>query len=159
MSVWHQLSHDPRVAGAAMLRASDADRDVVQALLSDAYADGRLTPVEHDQRAAALARSRTLGDLRALVVDLVPEWEDGTDDPAEAGVDTGVDTRAEVGAEAPASADRSSRWRRLPGFLVPSAACVLLWRFAAPGLFWPLWVILYTGLPLLWPDGMRLRRR
>ncbi|WP_017933288.1 DUF1707 SHOCT-like domain-containing protein [Nocardioides sp. Iso805N] len=143
------------MAGAAALRASDADRDVVQTLLSNAYADGRLTPVEHGQRAAALARSRTLGDLRGLVVDLVPEWEDDADDH----VDTVAGAGSDRGAEAPPSPDRSSRWRRLPGFLVPSAACVLLWRFAAHGLFWPLWVILYTGLPLLWPSGMRLRRR
>ncbi|WGL52797.1 DUF1707 domain-containing protein [Nocardioides sp. BP30] len=131
MSAWEQLSHDPRRDGLARMRASDADRHVVQSLLNSAYADGRLAPFEHDQRVTELWQSRTLGDLRALMIDLVPEQDAGP-------------------SEKPA-ADRSvTSWRRgLPGFLVPSIGCVLLWRFAAPGLFWPLWVIVYTGLPLL----------
>lgn len=128
MSVWTELSHDPRVAEHARLRAGDADRDVVQALLTHAYAEGRLTPVEHDQRMEALWQASTLGDLRALLLDLVPER-----DPV-----------------APPAATYERAWGRLwLTFLVSSIACVLVWRFAAPGLFWPLWVIVYTGLPLV----------
>jgi len=128
MTAWTDLSHDPRVGEFAGLRASDADRDVVQAILSQAYAEGRLTPVEHDQRAAATWQARALGDLRELIADLVPEQEAG-----------GL----------PAARPRPA-WRPLiVGFLLPSIVCVLLWRFAASGLFWPAWVIVYTGLPLL----------
>ena len=54
------------------LRASDADRDQVAALLSAAYAEGRLTHEEHDERLAAVLAARTFADLIPLTTDLVP---------------------------------------------------------------------------------------
>lgn len=53
------------------LRASDADRERVLALLSDAMADGRLTPEEHAERAGQAYAARTLGELAGLTTDLV----------------------------------------------------------------------------------------
>ena len=54
------------------LRASDADRDQVAALLGAAYAEGRLTHEEHDERLAAVLTARTFADLIPLTTDLVP---------------------------------------------------------------------------------------
>jgi hypothetical protein len=52
------------------LRASDADRDRVLALLSEAMSDGRLTPTEHADRVQRAFVARTLGELAALTTDL-----------------------------------------------------------------------------------------
>lgn len=54
------------------LRASDADRNEVTQFLNDAYADGRLTPDEHGQRAESALQARTLGELAPLTADLTP---------------------------------------------------------------------------------------
>ena len=62
-AVWGALSGDPRVPEQAAMRASDADRDVVLQLLTDAYADGRIDREELDARGAATQTARTLGDL------------------------------------------------------------------------------------------------
>ncbi|HEY6790836.1 MAG TPA: DUF1707 domain-containing protein [Trebonia sp.] len=53
------------------LRASDADRERVVAVLNAALSDGRLTPQEHDERVHAALTARTLGDLAGLTTDLV----------------------------------------------------------------------------------------
>ena len=45
------------------LRASDADRDQVATLLSTAYAEGRLTREEHDERIDQLMAAKTFDDL------------------------------------------------------------------------------------------------
>jgi hypothetical protein len=53
------------------LRASDADRDQVATLLSTAYAEGRLTREEHDERVDQLMAARTFDDLIPITRDLV----------------------------------------------------------------------------------------
>ncbi|HTX29666.1 MAG TPA: DUF1707 domain-containing protein [Streptosporangiaceae bacterium] len=52
------------------LRASDADRDRVLALLAEAAADGRLTAAEHAERVERAMAARTLGELAELTADL-----------------------------------------------------------------------------------------
>src|SRR6202789_1275367 len=52
------------------LRASDADRDRVLALLSDAMSDGRITQDEHAERVQRAFSARTLGELSELTTDL-----------------------------------------------------------------------------------------
>ena len=52
------------------LRASDADRDRVLALLAEAVSDGRLTPDEHAERVQRACTARTLGELADLTTDL-----------------------------------------------------------------------------------------
>jgi hypothetical protein len=71
--VWASFQHDPRDPAAAPLRASDADRNVVHNVLTEAFADGRLDREEYDERSAATLQARTLGDLPPLVADLVPD--------------------------------------------------------------------------------------
>lgn len=53
------------------LRASDADRDRVLALLAEAVSDGRITPDEHAERVQRACTARTLGELADLTTDLV----------------------------------------------------------------------------------------
>lgn len=53
------------------LRASDADRDRVIELLHAALADGRLDPVEFDERLDAALATRTIDALNPLTTDLI----------------------------------------------------------------------------------------
>jgi hypothetical protein len=53
------------------LRASDADREQVATLLSTAYAEGRLTREEHDERIDQLMAAKTFDDLIPITRDLV----------------------------------------------------------------------------------------
>lgn len=53
------------------LRASDADRDRVIELLHSAIADGRLDPVEFDERLDAALAARTIDALAPLTADLI----------------------------------------------------------------------------------------
>jgi hypothetical protein len=52
------------------LRASDADRDRVLALLGEAMGDGRLTADEHAEHVQRACTARTLGELAELTADL-----------------------------------------------------------------------------------------
>jgi hypothetical protein len=53
------------------LRASNADRDQVATVLSTAYAEGRLTLEEHDERIDQLMAAKTFDDLIPITRDLV----------------------------------------------------------------------------------------
>lgn len=70
--LWSEFPLDPRQRAHAGLRASDQDRERITAELASAFADGRLTRDELDERTDAVASARTLGDLPPLVADLVP---------------------------------------------------------------------------------------
>jgi hypothetical protein len=63
------MSADPSSSPA--LRASDADRDRVIGHLRAALADGRLDPVEFDERLDAALTTRTLDALAPLTADLI----------------------------------------------------------------------------------------
>jgi hypothetical protein len=121
------------------MRASDADREVVRVMLADAYADGRLTREEYDDRLSTLYSSRTLGDLPALVTDLVPP--DGL--PAAPAPLADLRTRG------------ARKWRKdveesLAAFLVPSIICTVIWIAAAGrGFFWPAFPMLFLGINLV----------
>jgi Domain of unknown function (DUF1707) len=52
------------------IRVSDQDRHCVVELLSEAYAAGRLSREEFDERFAAAYSARTYGELRDLTADL-----------------------------------------------------------------------------------------
>jgi hypothetical protein len=70
IEVWTQFDHDPRLPAHTRMRASDRDRAVIESVLADAFAEGRLTRSEYDERAEAALSSRTLGELVPLVEDL-----------------------------------------------------------------------------------------
>jgi hypothetical protein len=52
------------------MRATDADRESVHGLLQAAYADGRLTWDEFDQRSTSLLAAKTYDQLGAITADL-----------------------------------------------------------------------------------------
>ncbi|WP_431872787.1 DUF1707 SHOCT-like domain-containing protein [Nocardiopsis eucommiae] len=52
------------------IRASDADRDQVAERLREALAEGRLSPVEHEERLDTLYRAKTIGELAPITSDL-----------------------------------------------------------------------------------------
>ena len=137
---WESFRLDPRQPKNAPMRASDADRDAVRAVLTDAYADGRLTREEYDDRLGTLYASRTLGELPALVADLV-----SADSPARPVPVPGADLR-ERGAR---------KWRKdveeaLAGFLVPSIICTVIWVAVGAGtFFWPIFPMLFLGINLV----------
>lgn len=122
---WGGFRLDPRRPEHARVRATDADRDHARDLFAEAYADGRLGRDELDVRSAKVAGPITLGALLHLVSDLEPVRIAPESGPA-----------------------RRGPGRELLVFVVCSLACVLLWSITGRGFFWPLWVMVYTGLPL-----------
>jgi hypothetical protein len=75
----------PAASGAG-LRASDSDRDTAAAVLSAAFAEGRLTAGEHEQRLGAAYGARTWQQLRQITADLPAPAE-----PVPPGMSAGVD--------------------------------------------------------------------
>jgi len=65
-----QASPAPPAVREGETRASDADRDAAAGLLNEAFAEGRLTADEHDQRLSAAYAARTWLQLRQLTGDL-----------------------------------------------------------------------------------------
>ncbi|MGW5874922.1 DUF1707 SHOCT-like domain-containing protein [Nocardiopsis terrae] len=74
------------------IRASDADRDQVAERLRDALAEGRLSPVEHEERLDTLYRAKTIGELGPIISDLP-----GNAAPHRGGSDNGMEV---LGSEA-----------------------------------------------------------
>jgi hypothetical protein len=64
------------------MRASDDDRSRVQAILNDAYAAGRITRDEWEDRATALGGPVTHAELARLTADLVPQSPPAPGPPA-----------------------------------------------------------------------------
>ncbi|MDS1272137.1 DUF1707 domain-containing protein [Lipingzhangella sp. LS1_29] len=57
------------------MRAGDADRERVLAVLRDAATDGRIDLDEHNERAERVHTARTLGELVSVTEDLLPPAE------------------------------------------------------------------------------------
>jgi hypothetical protein len=143
-NVWASFQHDPRDPAAAGLRASDADRNVVHNLLTEAFADGRLDREEYDERSTATMQARLLGQLPPLVADLVP-------------------ARPLLPAQVPLSAagplelhDRAvDKWRKerrdaFGTFLFPTFICWFIWLASgADGFIWPAIPMAFTFFNLL----------
>ena len=135
-TVWERFEHDPRRPENAPLRASDKDRDLVQELLGDAFAEGRLSREELDERADQVAAARTLGELPPLVKDLV-----ATSAPSLLAMSA---TDRHAAAELKY---RQMRQRALGGFLTPTLICWAIWAATMFGGFpWPLFVTVATGI-------------
>lgn len=135
---WGQFSHDPRVPEHADLRAGDADRQLVLEALADAFADGRLSREEYDERSGTAMTAQRLGDLPALLQDLVR-----TDGPRTTLVPVDLEQRAVQRFE---KERREAIW----GFVSTSGVCWLIWAIVMAGGFpWPAIVTLVTGLNAL----------
>lgn len=113
-----------------MTRVGDLEREAARARLVEAYAAGRIDAPELESRAAAVWGAAWSAELAAVVDDL-------GEDPAPPG---GAGPRLV---------------RDLLVFLICGAIAVLVWHLTGRGFFWPIWVLVYTGLPLLRPWGSR----
>lgn len=135
------LDHDPRDPACSHLRAGDRDRDAVQRALGDAFAEGRLTRDELDERSDRLVAARTLGALPPLVDDLVPST------PARRS-GAGAVAAHDEDLRARAVADyRRQRREAVWGALSSVVVCVVIWAVVMFGsFFWPGFVILGTAL-------------
>jgi hypothetical protein len=82
--LWQHVADD--VASSAGARpgtlASDADRDTAVDVLSEAFAEGRLTADEHGERAQAACGARTWAELARLTADLPVAAGDAAGRPA-----------------------------------------------------------------------------
>jgi hypothetical protein len=110
--------------GVPDIRVSDRDRDAAVDRLRAASAEGRLEADELEDRVRAALAARTRGDLDALFADLpAPQ-------PAP-----------------PPAPERSQMLRqRTAAFLTPNVVCILIWAATGAGSFWPVWVLLGTGI-------------
>ena len=122
------------------VRVSDADRDRAAEALQAHHASGRLTLDELTQRIEETFRARSLSDLDHALREL----------PAERAV---------------ASTPRR-RWRhqRLPGWWVRvNGICTAVWAAttvgSGPHYFWPMWVMLGTGIPVVASAGQGRRKQ
>ena len=128
--MWSQFDHDPRIPTNTTMRASDRDRAVIETVLADAFAEGRITRAEYDERTDAALSSRTLGELVPLVADLP----------------TGAPTpRSSIPDEA-LRAYVSERRQAVWGFLSASIICWVIWFVTGSDFPWPVFVMLGTGL-------------
>lgn len=141
-SVWDEFDVDPRHPQNAQLRASDVDRGVAHGVLGRAYADGRLTREEFDQRTEAVLVARTLGELPVLLADLIPTTEPHRMVAVPAGEVASIQEQAVARYR---SGVREALW----GFLSASIVCWVIWGLTGADAFpWPVFVMLGTGLNL-----------
>lgn len=110
--------------------ASDLERERALAALRSHYADGRLSTVEFETRAAAAARARTRGELRRLFRDLP----------------------SDVGARAAGAArriDRALLRAHVASYGTINGTWIAIWAMEGGGVFWPAVPLAAWGLVLL----------
>lgn len=127
------------MADPGSLRVSDDERESVVEELREHTVAGRLTAEELDERLDAVYKAKTRADLDALRADLP--------------ISSAAAKKAMV-------ARRSHLRRRLlqeaGGSMSASLICVAIWIAAgASGAFWPIWVIIFTLMPVV-RDGWQL---
>jgi len=146
------MAYDPNV------RASDADRDRVAALLREHHAQGRLTPEEFSDRLDRAFAARTVGELDELLADLPAIDLYRLPDAALTRRPRPVQGR---GRRTGHPGRRSAAWRAAWGtWFTASLVCFVIWVLAgAHGYVWPLWVALPWGAVLAgsWITGQALR--
>jgi hypothetical protein len=109
-------------------RASDAERDAVADRLRAAAAEGRLDPDELDERVGQAYSARTHAELASLTTDLPAPLPK---------------------PQPPGSPWRSDDFRRrLAGFIIPNLICNAIWLATGAGYWWPVWVLLGTGIAM-----------
>ena len=116
------------------MRASDQDRDKVSEVLRDAYAVGRLSRDEFDERSVAAYSARTWGELHDLTADL----------PAPAPASLPSDIVAEQGMTRPRTVSQRK-------YVKAIQACLLVLAAGFAGRVFPdaAWVLAVTVLLVL----------
>lgn len=147
-AVWRCLAQDPGLPGHAGLRASDADREVVRAIVNEAYAAGRLSRAEHDERVTGVLTAVLLADLEAAVADLVPAAGRAVTEPL-------LPAAKPAPEPAPGPVQGPTDWlSALAEVLVPGLICTGIWWMSGlpdddRGFFWPGVVVAATVLHVL----------
>jgi hypothetical protein len=122
------------------MRASDADRERISAVLRDAHAEGRLPQDELVERIGAAFQAQTYGELDRLVADIPPPRRQ-------------VSARAAQPPAAKTAQPMKPPRKRMSGFLVVNwwlwgcavAINLVVWFLVSvsgpePAYFWPMWV-------------------
>src|SRR4051812_1805493 len=132
--------------GNTHVRASDADRERVAAVLQDHYGAGRLSDEELSERVDAAYNARTTSELEALTTDLPSAHE-----PARRRRSGALTTSFRI---------------HLSIYVVVNVMLIGIWAASGGGYFWPIWPILGWGIgvgchgaPLLARRGAPPRRR
>ncbi|HVQ94033.1 MAG TPA: DUF1707 domain-containing protein [Mycobacteriales bacterium] len=129
---------------APSIRASDADRERVAAIVSAAAGKGMLTLAEADERLAQVYAARYISDLAPITADL----PDGGRSLAPA--DRPGRSTARSAAR---SAVRSAAWSATRGYLAAylgwSAVLIAIWAATGAGYFWPAWPMIFFGIGAL----------
>jgi hypothetical protein len=119
------------------LRASDADRERTAADLREHFAAGRLSEAELGERLDAAYSATTLAELDALSSDL-------------------PDPRPLPAPPSPRSLARRRIYQDAGAVVIINIGCVAVWAATGAGSsFWPIWVMLISGLRLA-RDAWRL---
>jgi len=114
------------------VRASDADRERVAAIVSAAAGQGMLTLEEADERLARVYASRHVAELAPITADLPDAGR------RLAPVDTGARAAA-----------RAAFTRHLTLYLVGVTVLVAIWAVTGSDFFWPAWPIVGFGIGLV----------
>jgi hypothetical protein len=124
---------------SSSLRVADADRERVSEELREHMLAGRLSPEEFEERVGRVYAAKTRADLDAVKGDLPM---------SPASVQRALDARR--------SRLRHRLVQEAGGSASVALVCVAIWLASgASGSFWPIWVIIFTLLPLV-RDGWRL---
>jgi hypothetical protein len=134
------------------MRAGDADRDGTIAALREAFAEGRLSQDEFDERLERAHSARTYADLALLTEDLpAPVPVPAPSPVVERSTDTAKERR-----------DLRSAWASWLGVgVLVTIIWFATWMGSGPApYFWPIWVIgPWGGAMLIWTLTSRAKRR
>ena len=131
----------------SQMRAGDADRDTTISLLREAFAEGRLSQDEFDDRLDRAHAARTYADLAQLTSDL----------PASASNVAKVE-RNEVVKD---RRDRRSAWASWLGVgVLVNIIWFATWMGSGPApYYWPIWVIgPWGGAMVIWTLTSKAKR-
>lgn len=134
------------------MRAGDADRDATIAALREAFAEGRLSQEEFDERLGQAHAARTYADLAHLTGDLPGAVAVPSPAPV---VERTIDTAKE-------RRDLRSAWASWLGVgVLVNIIWFATWMGSGPApYYWPIWVIgPWGGAMLIWTLTSRAKRR
>lgn len=123
------------------MRAGDEDRDRTVTLMREAYAEGRLTNDEFQQRMAQAQQSKTFGELAALVSDLPVR------PPTPASVAVPTPTPSPASSVAVPEPDEHGLRNGWLSWLGVSVLVNVIWAAtwisnpSDPPYYWPIWVM------------------
>lgn len=132
------------------LRAGDEDRDATIKILREAFAEGRLTDAELDERLSRAHSARTYGDLAELTADI----------PAEVSRVPAPVPEAELAARKERR-DMRSAWASWLGVgVLVNIIWFATWMGSGPApYYWPIWVMGPWGAGMLiWTLSSRAER-